>query len=305
MFLVTFSRIFKLALQNFWRNFWLSFVTVTIITLSLVSVSLLGALNIISQEAISRLDEKIDVSIYLKADLAEADIEIIKKQVESISGVKSVELIGADQALAKFKERHASNPLIAEALLEIGNNPLGSSLVVKAVSDASYQSILDEVAEEEFSKFVQEARYDDYRRVIAAVTDLSNKLTRIGEIVSLIFLIISLLVVFNTIRMNIYTHREEIGIMRLVGASNSFIRAPFIVESVIYALLATLVTAAIFFPGLQAAQPYVDGFFNGYRFDLVEYFTNNSLFFFGSQFIGATLLSMLASFVAMRRYLRI
>lgn len=305
MFFVTFSRILKLGLQNFWRNFWLSFVTVTIITLSLVSISILGALNIIAQEAVGRLDEKIDVSIYLKPDLADDDVKTIKQKVESLPGVKTVELISAEVALQNFKERHATNPLIAEALLEIGANPLGSSLVVKATSDSSYQTILDAVTQEEYSDFVQEARYDDYRKVIAAVTELSNKLNHIGEIVSLIFLVISLLVVFNTIRMNIYTHREEIGIMRLVGASNGFIRSPFIVESIIYALLATLLTAAIFFPGLSAIQPYVDGFFNGYRFDLVEYFTNNSIYFFGMQFIGATILSILASVVAMRRYLRI
>ena len=303
--LVAVSRVIKFALQNFWRNIWLSIVTVTIVTLSLVSISLLGALSVISTEALTRLDERIDISVYLKPELKEADVQTIKTQVETLSGVKSVNVISADEALAKFRERHASNPLIAEALLELGENPLGSSLVVKAVSEQGYEEILNQVSSEEFKPYVQEARYDDYRQVIQAINELSSKLTKVGEIVSLIFLVISLLVVFNTIRMNIYTHREEIGIMRLVGASNSFIRLPFVVESVLYALLATLLTAAIFFPGLKAVQPYIDGFFNGYRFDLVEYFSQNSLKFFGLQFIGASLLSILASLVAMRRYLKV
>ncbi len=303
--LVTLSRVIKFALQNFWRNIWLSVVTVTIITLSLMSVSLLGALNIISGQALSRLEERIDISVYLKPELSQEDIQLAKNQVESLSGVKSVELVSAEVALERFRERHAANPLIAEALLEIGENPLGASLVVKAISDQGYQDILDEVTSEAYAPYVQEARYDDYRRVIEAINDLSGRLTRIGEIVSLIFLIISLLVVFNTIRMNIYAHREEISIMRLVGASNGFIRAPFVVESVIYALLATLITAALFFPGLSAVQPYVDGFFNGYRFDLVQYFTEHSLSFFGWQFLGAIGLSLVASYIAMRRYLRV
>ncbi|MDP3986139.1 MAG: permease-like cell division protein FtsX, partial [Candidatus Veblenbacteria bacterium] len=295
MMLVTLTRVITFAFQNFWRNIWLSIVTVTIVTLSLISISLLGALSIVSSEALTRLDERIDISVYLKPELAETDVQTVKTRVEGLAGVKSVELVPAAEALARFKERHATNPLIAEALLELGENPLGASLVVKAVSEQGYQQILDEVTSEEFKPYVQEARYDDYRRVIEAITDLSGRLTKVGEIVSLIFLIISVLVVFNTIRMNIYTHREEISIMRLVGASNSFIRAPFVVESALYALLATLLTAAVFFPALQAVQPYVDGFFNGYRFDLVEYFTQNSLMFFGLQFLGATLLSILAS----------
>ncbi|HAO81748.1 MAG: hypothetical protein UV57_C0003G0050 [Parcubacteria group bacterium GW2011_GWD2_43_10] len=305
MFFVTLSRVIKFSLQNFWRNFWLSVVTVTIITLSLVSVSILGALNIISSEALSRLEERIDISVYLKPELTLAEVQAVKTQVESLAGVKAVELVNAEDALNRFRERHSSNPLIAEALLEIGENPLGASLVVKAISDQGYQEILDEVTSENFSAYVQNARYDDYRRVIQAITDLSTKLTNVGEIISLIFLIISLLVVFNTIRMNIYTHREEISIMRLVGASNSFIRMPFVLEGILYALLATLITAAIFFPGLSAVQPYVNGFFNGYQFDLVQYFTEHSLSFFGWQFIGACVLSMIASYVAMRRYLRV
>lgn len=305
MFLLTFSRVIKFALQNFWRNIWLSIVTVTIITLSLISVSLLGALSIISNQALSRLEERIDISVYLKPELSAEEVQAAKKQVETLDGVKSVELVSAEVALERFRERHAANPLIAEALLEIGENPLGASLVVKAVSDQGYQDILDEVTSEEFGVYVQEARYDDYRRVIEAITSISERLTRVGEIISLIFLLISLLVVFNTIRMNIYAHREEISIMRLVGASNGFIRSPFVVETVLYALLATLLTAALFFPALQAVQPYVDGFFNGYRFDLVEYFSQHSLSFFGWQFLGASALSMLASYVAMRRYLRV
>lgn len=305
MFFTTLSRVFKLALQNFVRNFWLSVVTVTIVTLSLISVSTLGALNVISRQALSRLEERVDISVYLKPELSLNTVQVVKEKLETIPEVKSVEIITAEQALERFRERHAANPLIAEALLEIGENPLGASLIVKAVTDTGYQKILDTVTSEEFTEYVQNARYDDYRRVIEAIGELSNKLTKTGQIISLVFLIISLLVVFNTIRMNIYTHREEIGIMRLVGASNGFIRAPFVIESVFYALLGTLLTAVIFFPGLQAIQPYIDGFFNGYRFDLVAYFTEHSLRFFGWQFVGACILSMLASYVAMRRYLKI
>lgn len=305
MFFVTFSRVIKFALQNFWRNFWLSVVTVTIITLSLVSVSILGALNIISNEALGRLEERIDISIYLKPELTLAEVQSVKTQVEAINGVKSVDVINAEQALERFKERHTANPLIAEALLEIGENPLGASLIVKAISDKGYQQILDEVTSDNFSEVVQNARYDDYRKVIQAITDLSTKINNIGQVISLIFLVISLLVVFNTIRMNIYTHREEISIMRLVGASNGFIRSPFVLEGVLYALLATLLTAAIFFPSLSAVQPYVNGFLSGYEFDLVDYFTQHSLSFFGWQFIGASVLSVIASYVAMRRYLKV
>ncbi|MFA4937504.1 MAG: FtsX-like permease family protein, partial [Patescibacteria group bacterium] len=122
---------------------------------------------------------------------------------------------------------------------------------------------------------------------------------------SIIFLVIALLVVFNTIRINIYSQREEIEIKRLVGATNWYIRAPFWVESIIYALLATLITAVIFYFSLGWLDPYVASLFDNYQFSLAEYFTTNGWFFFGSQFLGATVLNILASYIAMHRYLKV
>jgi len=306
MLLTTSQRVITLALQNFWRNIWLSVVTVTIITLSLFSVSSLGVLNTLSQQALNRLEEKIDISVYLKPSLKDEEIQTLKQDVESnMAGVKSVTLISAAEALQTFKAKHESNAAISESLLELGKNPLGASLVIKAVSEDGYRSILKELEGPKFSAFIQEAKFGDYRQIIDSIASLTAKLERLALIISLFFLCISLLVVFNTIRINIYAHREEISIMRLVGASNWFIRSPFWVESTLYAALGTLVTAAIFFPVLSALQPYVDSFFNGMDFNLVQYFTDRSIWFFGGQFLAASLLSILASTIAMRRYLRI
>ena len=106
-------------------------------------------------------------------------------------------------------------------------------------------------------------------------------------------------------RINIYTHRQEIEIERLVGSTNWFIRGPFWVESILYALVATIVTAGIFYGALSWLQPYVVGLFNGSSFNLVTYFQGNWLTFFGLQFLAAAILNMLASGIAMRRYLKV
>ncbi|MBI5466545.1 MAG: FtsX-like permease family protein [Candidatus Kerfeldbacteria bacterium] len=306
MFLTTAQRVATLAGQNFWRNIWLSVATVTIMTLSLFSISLLGMLNSLSQEALSRLEEKIDISVYLKPTLKDTEVQAIKSDVaSSVAGVKSVTLVTAAEALVRFKAKHEANATISESLLELEKNPLGATLVIKAVSEEGYRTILEELESSKFTPIIQEARFEDYRLIIDSITSLTSKLKRLGLMVSALFLIISLLVVFNTIRINIYTHREEIGIMRLVGARAWFIRAPFWAESALYAALSTLLAAAVFFPLLGAVQPYIDSFFNGWRFDLVEYFTARSFWFFGGQFLGAALLSILASTIAMRKYLRI
>ncbi len=303
--LIVFYRILRFAGQNFWRNIWLSLVTVTILTLSLISVSALSLVSTLSNEALSRLEEKINISVYLKPSLKPAEIDSFKKQIEALPDLKSVNLINADEALKSFKERYQNNPLIAESLLAIGSNPLGSSLTVKVASDQGYQRILDELESDKFKAYIQEAHFDDYRRVISTVNDLTGKLKRIGYAVSLAFVLIALLVVFNTIRLNIYTHREEIGIMRLVGATSWFIRAPLMAESVFYAALATAVCALIFYPALSALQPYVSSFFDGFDFNLMNYYNERWFIFWPALFLGCSLLSILASTVAMRKYLKI
>lgn len=305
MFFVSLGRVIIFALQNFWRNFWLSIATVSIITLSLLSISFLGVMTVLSNQALQSLQNKVDISVALKPDLKDEAVKTVKTNVERLSGVSQVDIVTADQALENFRARNASNPLIAESLLELGNNPLGASLVIRSKTPEGYQNILRQLQTPPFSDSIQDAHYDDYRKIINSTTDITAKLKRVGGIVSMAFLLITLLVVFNAIRINIYTHREEISIMRLVGATSWFIRAPFWVESVIYVLLATLLTAAIFFPLMVFIQPYVDSFFNGFSFNLVQYFNERSWWFFGAQFLGAIVLNILASTIAMRRYLKV
>ncbi len=303
--LSTLIRVSTFAFQNFWRNIWLSVVTVTIVTVSLFSVSLLGVLTYLSNTALTNLEQKIDIAVYLKPEVKDDQVVALKGKIEKLDGVLSLEVVTPAQALERFKAKHQDDPLIAESILELGSNPLGTTFIIKATSEAGYSSILRQLQSKDFTPYIQEARFDDYQRVIDSITALTAKVKHLGFAISLLFLLVTLLVVFNTIRINIYTHREEIGIMRLVGATSWFIRGPFWAESVLYALVATLVTAVLFFPLLQLSEPYVNAFFSGFNLDLVGYFTANSVLFFGAQFLGVALLNILASTVAMRRYLKV
>jgi len=303
--MITLWRVIKFGFQSFVRNFWLSLVTITIITLSLLSISALGAVSVMSTEALRGLEDKIDISVYLKPKLTEGQIYALKGELEALGGVKEVVYISAEEALVKFREKYQGNEQIGEALVLLGVNPLGASLVVKANSEDGYQEILTRLEEGDYDDIIQEARFDDYRQVITGINDLTNKVKTAGIWVSGLFLLIALLVVFNTMRINIYTHRQEIEIERLVGSTNWFIRGPFWVESILYALVATIVTAGIFYGALSWLQPYVVGLFNGSSFNLVTYFQGNWLTFFGLQFLAAAILNMLASGIAMRRYLKV
>ena len=124
-------------------------------------------------------------------------------------------------------------------------------------------------------------------------------------IISILFILIAILIVFNTVRIAIFTHQNEISIMKLVGASNWFIRAPFIFESIFSGIIGCLLALAVFYPLLSLVQPQLASFFNGANFDLVGYFNNHLVWIVGSQLVGIIILNFISSSAAIGRYLKV
>jgi len=302
---VFFYRTLKFALQGFFRNFWLSVVTVIILVLTLFSITLVAGVNVIAERAIESVKEKVDVSVYLKSDVSEEDVLNVQYRLEELSQVETVSYVSEDEALATFKERHANDPIILDSIELLDDNPLGATLVIKARNIDDYPSILAVLDSAAYADLIQDRNYDDNQEVISRLSTLSTRIGRIGIIISGIFVIIAVLIIFNTIRINIYTHRDEIGIMKLVGATNWFVRAPFLVESIMYAFFAVVISLAILYPLLGVVAPQVDNFFQGYNFDLINYFDSNFWRIVGWQLGFAILLSFLSSSIAIGKYLRV
>lgn len=298
-------RTLKFGWQGFYRNFWLSLVTVTIVALSLVSISSLALVTAISQATLNYVNNKVDLSINLAPKVSEDKILSLKNELESYAEVKTVTYISADEALANFKKRHVGNQAIFESLTILGTNPLGASLNVKAYNQAGYDIISNKIQSGSYKDIVQLTRFADNKLLLERINDISSKVKRVGIAISIVFLVISLLVVFNTMRMNIYTYRQEIEIMRLVGATNSFIRTPFLVQSVLYAFFASLLTALILYIFLQWLNTYLAQFIAGDNFDLLLSFKENTWYIYLTEFASVALLSMLAATIAMRRYLKV
>lgn len=305
MFFLNLSRIIKFSIQNFYRNFWLSLVTITIIVLTLLSLTSLIILNAAVNQAILTIKDKIDISLYFAPDAQTEQVNLIQENIKKYEIVKEVNLISADEALEKFKLRHQGDELIQEALAELESNPLGPTLTVKAKDVTLYPQILNQIKKDQIDQLVQEVDYDDHKIVIQKLEDISEKAKKAGLIVSGIFALISLLVVFNTIRIAIYTHRNEIGIMKLVGASNWFIRAPFLLEGVIYAILGVVLFWLIFYILIGILQPILYKFFIDIDFNLVSYLSSHFLYIFGFELISIIILNTISCFIAIGKYLRV
>jgi cell division transport system permease protein len=303
--LVATLRILKFAVQDFWRNIWLSLVTVSILTLALLSVNVLIFMNAMADQVISSVQEKIDVSVSFTEETSRSEINNLKNKLEKMPEVKKVTFVSKQEALEKFKEKHKDNQKIQETLQEIGENPLLDSVIVNAHSTESYDSILAFLENPEYENMIYDKNFTDHRLIINRINSLTDKVERFGITISIIFGIIAVLIVYNAIRVIIYTHREEIGVMRLVGATNWFIRTPFLVSSLIYAVLSVVITVLILYPLLGLIQPYFNNLLVDYGFDLVAYFNNHFFLIFGLELLGVIVLTVISSGFAISKYLRV
>ncbi len=296
-------RIIKFAFQNFYRNFWLAVVTITMLTVTLFSVTTLLTLNVISNQVVKSIENKIDISVYFKPQATDRQILKVKVDVENLPEVKQVTLISKQEALKLFEEKYKNNKIIISSLKALNTNPLSSLLIIKAKSPEDYPQIIKFLDQPAYSSVISKKDFNDHKIVIQKIIAFKKKAKEIGFFIILLFSAIAALIVFNTVRIAIYTHKDEIMIMRLVGASNWFIRAPFLFEQVFYAFVSCLLLISIYYPLLKFLQPHLN-YFLGYHFDILAYFQQHFFSIFGLQFLAVAAINILSSFMAMKKYLR-
>ena len=283
----------------------MSIVTIIVLVLTLFMISIIMTLNLVADNAIASVQERVDIDVFFKPDVSEVSVLEARQFLDNMSEVRSVEYVSKDRALADFRLAHADDENIQASLDELDENPLPASLVVRANELEQYSDILVKLDNSEFNELIETRNFESNQSVINQLNSITGRISNVGFVVSAVLVLLAILVVFNTIRITIYTYRTELGIMKLVGATNTFIRLPFIAESVLYAVIATLITFGIYYPLLVAISPYITNFFEGYNFDALVYFQQNFLGIFGVELAVAVVLSVLSSSVAIGRYLRV
>ena len=243
----SFKRIFQIGYKSFFRNISLSIATVSIMVMVVFLATMLFLFNSVSQILISDIQEKIDISVYFKEDTLVENIMEMKSNISKIPEVKNVEYVSKEQALETFIERHRDDPVLMESLTEVGKNPFLASLNIKAQQASQYEQVAKFLEGDSFKDSINKVDYYQRKPVIERLFSITSGINRTGITIGIVLGIIAILVVFNTIRITIYSTNGEISIMRLVGASNWFIRGPFLVQGVIAGVLATLIVLLITF----------------------------------------------------------
>jgi cell division transport system permease protein len=302
--LLSILRTIKFSFQDISRNIWLSLVTIIILILALFTINMLLVVKVIGDAAVEAVKEKIDISIYMKPAAEEPAILELKARLASLSEVRDVEYISKADALANFKKKHENNPEILQSLRELGKNPLAPSLVVKPRDMDEFNNLINYINSVD-DDIIESRDFTNYELMIEKINSITDKVSEAGIFLSGIFILITLLVIYNSVRVAIYTHRLEIMVMRLVGASNWFIQMPYLLSSAIYTFVGVAAIMLIFYPFLTLLQPYLETFFVDYNVNLVQYFYGNALYIFGIQFLAAAFINMLASLLAVRKYSKV
>lgn len=297
-------RTFKEGGSNIRRNGWLAFATVSILTLSLFIVSLSALLGLTTNLLLENLREKISVNVSFNPDVSEDRIREIQGELGKYTQeIKSVEYISRDQALNEFLEANNNDPTIKKAIEEIGENPLLASLVIKANSADDYPLIVEQIQNSSFQSDIARINYEKNKRIFERLEKINQGTRKIGAALGVMFILIAILITFNTIRITIYSHRKEFEIMRLVGASNLYVRMPVIFEGALYGVIATLFTLLFLAIVAFYMAPLTEGAIT--QGNVLKLYGQNFLAIAGSVLVLGVSLGVISSALAIRRYLKI
>jgi len=301
--ITAFKRIIKSGWLSFLRDGGLTFATIFIMVMAVFLIASLFLFKDVSQFLVSNIQEKADISVYFKEDASENDILNLKEEVSRIPEVKDVEYVSKQMALDDFIKKHTQDPVLMESLTAVGGNPFLASLDIKAFEANQYEAVVNFFNKPELGNLIEKIDYSQRKSIIDKIFALTSIIKNGGIILSLFLAVIAVLVTFNTIRLAIYNMKEEIKIQRLVGASDWFIRGPFIIQGAISGILASLICLLLFTLVCWIIGSKFEIFFPG--LNLFKFFINNFWILFLVQIGGGIILGITSSLIAIRRYLRV
>jgi cell division transport system permease protein len=302
---LTAKRVARYGLIGFIRNGFVSLAAVLIMIITLFIASSLIISGAALQSVLRQLTEKVDVTVYFTTNATDDQIHQLENSLKALPEVASVKEVSREEALASFQERHKNDQLTMQALEELGENPLGASVEIRAKDPSQYEAIakfLDSQQNTPAGSAIDKVNFFQNKAAIDKLTEIITTSRKIGLAIAIIFGIASIVIAFNTIRLAIYTARDEIGVMNLVGASTWYVRGPFMVAGVLYGFISGLIVLLLLYPIAVWLGPGSEQFLGS--FNVYTYFVSNFAFLFLVVMGTGVALGGLSSFLAVRRYLR-
>jgi cell division transport system permease protein len=240
------KRILKSGVEFFQRNKVGVTATVVVMFLSLSLMNGMFFLKGLTDFFVEEIQNRVDVSVYFDLETDEKAVLGLKEELDKLPEVKTVKYVSSEEALNEFKKRHKNDDFLIQSLEEIGTNPFSASLNIKAYDPSDYGIIVSFIENSKYKEYIEKVDYQENKKIIENLLKTTQNINRLVLILIILTGLTAILVTFNTLRLIIYNSREEIGVMRLVGASNWFVRGPFLVQGIIIGLISGILTFSVF-----------------------------------------------------------
>jgi cell division transport system permease protein len=299
------KRILNEGWISFKRNNLVSFASVVVMTMSMLVLSGVLFLNAILGFSLSQLEERVDVNIYFYPDTPEEEITSLASTIEGIPEVRDVMYVSREEAFENFMERHEGDTLIQRSIDELGDNPLGAALNIRAWDSTTYETIVANIESQPVvanGNFVERINFYDNRSLIERLNEFSVIARSVGYAITVFFAGIAILVIISTIRIAIFASRKTIVVKRLVGAEHRYIRGPFLVQGLLYGVIASVLSMIALFPITRWVGRYTETFFGG--MNIAQYYQTNVFQIFIILLAFAVILGIVASAVSVKKYLK-
>ncbi|MFT7507495.1 MAG: cell division transport system permease protein [Acidimicrobiales bacterium] len=301
------KRIVRAGFVGFWRNTFVSLAAIFVMTVSLFVVGSTMMIDTLLGVSLENIQDKVDINVYFVTTAQQTDIDLIQTSLEALPDVEEVVFTSREEALATFSEFHKNETIIMQGLEELGENPLEASLSIRAKETSQYEGIASFLSEQQAiedpqNPLIDKVNYSDNEEAINKLTTIIDAVKNATLIIMAVLVAASILITFNTVRLTVYTTREEISVMRLVGASNVFIRGPFILQGVMYGVAAGVLALLVLYPLILWIGPATEEFF---QFNLFNHFVSEFGYIFAVLVGSGVAMGVVSSWLAVSRYLRI
>ena len=294
-------RIFKAGFVGFWRNAYVSLAAIFVITVALFVIGSTMLIDQLLGASLAQLQAKVDINVYFVTTAPQEDIDALINSVKALPDVERVTYTSRDDALAEYRTKNQNDSVAMQALDELRENPLGATIAVQAKETSQYENI-NRYLEEQKNPIIDEINYSKNKESIGKLSSIIGAVEQASFVALMVLIMASVLITFNTIRLAIFTAKEEISVMRLVGASNMYIRGPFMLQGVMYGVISGVFALLIIYPIVLWLGPKTAQFF---EINIFDYFVNNFAYIFLVLVgIGVTL-GLVSSVLAITRYLRV
>jgi cell division transport system permease protein len=299
--LTSLRRVVRSGFVGFWRSAYVSLASIFVITVALFVIGSTMMIDQLLTVSLQQLQSKVDINVYFVTDATQSDIDALRTSLEALPDVQTVTYTSREEALAEYRNKYQTDTVAMQALDELKENPLGATIAIQAKEVSQYESI-NTFLQEQRNPAIDKINYADKQESITKLKSIIDAVQRASSITQIVLIIAAIMITFNTIRLAIYTAREEISIMRLVGARNMFIRGPFMLQGMMYGVISGVLALLILYPILVWLGPKTELFFG---LNLFTYFVSNFSYIFAVLVGIGVALGLVSSVMAIARYLRV